>query len=105
MSTMTGGFLLIAGGLLYYMKNRMVPLNNSMFLNEVKMLFERHPKIKRAGRYNWSSVVKGGRRGNEVEIEIDIMGELKGSIRVLAKYNDKKDEYSISKAEFMGTDK
>ena len=56
--TILGGFLFIGVVILYYLKNRMIPLNNSVFLNEVKYLFERHPKIKRAGRYTWSSVIK-----------------------------------------------
>ena len=64
----------MGAGIVYYMRNRMVPLNNSVFLNEIKVMFDKHPKIRRAGRYVWSPIVKGGRRGTDVNLEIDISG-------------------------------
>jgi hypothetical protein len=99
-----GGLLLVAGSILYYLKNRLVPLNNSVFLNEIKTMFEKHPKIRKAGRHNWSNIIKGGRRGSDVDLEIDVTGQLKGHINVSGKYNEKLDEYKINKAEFVGID-
>lgn len=48
---------------LYQTRNKLIPLNKSIFLNEVKTLFERHPKIRNMGKFHWSEVTRGGRRG------------------------------------------
>lgn len=68
-------------------------------------MFEKHPRIRQRGRYTWSNVVKGGRRGNDVDVAMDVSGEIKGQVHVLAKYNEKKDEYTFTKVEFSGFDK
>lgn len=80
------------GSYVFYRKSKMISINNSVLVQTVQSMFSRHPEIRHFGRFNWSTIVKGGRKDTDVIAEIDVDSpRVKGVVMFEAKYDKKSD--------------